>query len=202
MTSSKKNRQIIGLCGGHRVGKTTLAAELARRSAFMFVPTQTSAVFLRHHLRPDMPLDFATRLWIQNEVLTDAQRLWQAQTQDFITDRTPLDFIAYTLADIQAQTPVEFAALTDYINRCFQATLQFFHQLILVQPGIPLVFEIGKAALNQAYIEHLNVLLLGLLHDERMQSHLMVIPRDMLSLQDRCDYILSHFITVTSTIED
>jgi predicted ATPase len=195
VTDSKKNRQIIGLCGGHRVGKTTLAAELARQMSSIFVPTQTSAVFFRHGLRPDMSLNFATRLRIQNEVLSDAKQLWRTQTQDFITDRTPLDFIAYTLADIQAQTAVEFEILKCYINACFQSTLEFFSHLILVQPGIPLVFETGKAALNQAYIEHLNTLLLGLIHDEPLQDNfqkkIIIIPRVMTGLQARCDFLNS-----------
>ncbi len=186
-----QKRHVIGLCGSHRVGKTTLAQAIAQQSDWVFVQTHTSQVFAKHGLSPSESLDFKTRLWIQHQVLDAAVAEWQAQPHSFVTDRTPIDFIAYTLADIQGHTVVDFAALEMYINACLQATREHFTALIAMQPAIPLVFEAGKAALNQAYIEHLNTVVLGLCHDERLQCPVHVMPRPLIDLQARVEFVLS-----------
>ncbi|MEN8141152.1 MAG: AAA family ATPase, partial [Thermodesulfobacteriota bacterium] len=80
----------IGLCGAHRTGKTTMARQCARDYALALVTTDTSAVFAEHGLDPAAPMDFATRLWIQDKVLVAGEAVWGGQERPFITDRTPL----------------------------------------------------------------------------------------------------------------
>lgn len=178
----------VGLCGSHRTGKTTTATKLAHDNDIPFVETTTSAVFARHDLQPSSPMDFSTRLWIQDKVLAAAEEIW-GQHRHFITDRTPLDMLAYTLADIQGRTQVDFAALEGYVQRCFAATNHYFASLCVVQPGIPLMAAPGKAALNEAYIEHLNTLVLGLCLDERQQVPFSVMPRKCIAISSRCLFI-------------
>jgi hypothetical protein len=103
-------------------------------------------------------MDFKKRLWIQHKILDAAEKIWEAEKEQFITDRTPLDMMAYTLADIQGTTEVNFDELEGYLARCIDVTNTFFALLVLVQPGIPLMHEKGKAALNE-YLEHLSVIL-------------------------------------------
>ncbi len=180
-----------GLCGSHRTGKTTLAEEISKRTGIPFVRTGTSEVFRECGLDPSGPLDFKKRLWIQNEILDAAERVWNAGQGRFITDRTPLDMAAYTLADIQGCTEADFVGLERYLVRCFEATNRFFALLVLIQPGIPLVHQEGKAALNEGYLEHLNYLILGLCQDERVRSKLLCLPRDVTGMDDRVNIILS-----------
>ncbi|EIJ42653.1 shikimate kinase [Beggiatoa alba B18LD] len=175
----------IGLCGGHRTGKTTLARAIAEKTGMPFLATSTSAVFQEYGLDPAKPMDFKTRLWIQQRVLNSATMSWHDAPTDFITDRTPIDFMAYTLGDIQGMTDVDFPDLEAYLNQCFTITNQFFSQLVVLQPAIPLIYEEGKAALNKAYIEHLNSVVLGLCHDERLQVAVTVIKRAVLALDER-----------------
>ncbi|MCV6637582.1 AAA family ATPase [Candidatus Albibeggiatoa sp. nov. NOAA] len=179
----------IGICGGHRTGKTTLARDTAQQLDLNFVQTSTSAVFQQHGLDPATPMDFTTRLWIQDKIILAAQEIWQQQQTAFITDRTPIDFMAYTLGDIQGKTEVEFENLENYLNQCFELTNSTFQHLFILQPAIPLVYETGKAALNKAYIEHLNTVVLGLCHDERLHIPVSVIPRQVMDLQQRIDWI-------------
>lgn len=178
----------IGLCGAHRTGKTTLAAHAAQAIGLEQVVTSTSAVFKQFGLDPAAPMDFSQRLQIQHQVLDAALQAWQGK-QDFISDRTPLDFIAYTVADIQGKTEVNIKALNDYIVRCFSVCNSTFSHLLLVQPGIPLVYESGKAALNPAYIEHLNYLFKGLSIDTRLNCAITVIPREMLDMRERVEQV-------------
>lgn len=178
----------IGLCGSHRTGKTTLAQKLAEYHQVSFIESSVSEVFKQcgrqQPLKPDDKMDFSTRLWIQQQIL-DAAEHWWLQPTDFITDRTPLDFIAYILCDIQGTTEVDFKALTKYLDRCFTVTNQIFSHIVIVQPGIPLVYAEGKAALNQAYIEHLNTVILGLCHDSRLCCPVTVLRREVIDLKQR-----------------
>jgi predicted ATPase len=185
----------IGLCGSHRTGKTTLARKLATHHDIAFVESSVTAVFKQHFfnhnpLKPDAKMDFEARLWIQQRILEAAEQLWQHAPLAFVTDRTPLDFMAYTLCDIQGATQVHFEELAEYLDRCFAVTNQFFTRIVVVQPGIPLIYAEGKAALNQAYIEHLNTVILGLCHDERLHCPVTVIKRNILDIEQR--------VTVTS----
>jgi predicted ATPase len=176
---------VIGLCGSHRTGKTTLAKEVARKTGLEFVQTSTSEVFLQNGLNPSEPMDFNTRIWIQNKVVSAAEEVWRAVQGRFITDRTPIDMMAYTLADIDGTSSVDFFALEKYLDHCFQVTDSLFSHLVILQPAIPLVHEEGKAALNRAYMEHLNILMQGLCSDGRLHCEINIIPRHIIPLDDR-----------------
>jgi hypothetical protein len=183
----------LGLCGAHRTGKTTLAIALADRLNIPFVRTTTSQVFAHLGLDPAEPMDFKTRLFVQNHVLDAAEQIWQNSVTPFISDRTPIDMIAYTLGDIQGKTEVDFDLLNQYIDRCFASTNQFFQNLAIIQPGIPLVYEEGKAALNAAYIEHINVLVIGLCSDLRLSANVFCNAREAINLEIRILNIWDRF---------
>lgn len=180
----------IGLCGSHRTGKTTLAREISARSGKEFIQTSTSEVFADNALDPSAPMNFATRIWIQDKVVSAAEAIWAKASGPFITDRTPLDMIAYTMADIQGETDVDCGAFERYLDHCFAVTDRYFAELVVVQPGIPLVHEAGKAAMNSAYIEHLNTLILGLCADERHNCPVRVLRRNLLDLQQRVTEVI------------
>ncbi len=181
----------VGLCGSHRTGKTTMAETISCRTGIPFLRTTTAEVFKECGVDPSKPMDFGKRLWIQFHVLDAAEKVWSVNQGQFVTDRTPLDMAAYTLADIQGSTDVDVAELDKYLTRCFEATNRFFDLLVLIQPGIPLVHEEGKAALNEAYLEHLNYLMMGLCNDDRVQSQFFCMPRAVINIDNRADVILN-----------
>ena len=183
----------LGLCGAHRTGKTTLAIAIASHLNIPFVRTTTSQVFADLGLDPAEPMDFKTRLFVQNHVLDAAEQVWQNSAVPFVSDRTPIDMIAYTLGDIQGKTEVDFDLLSQYIDRCFASTNQFFQNLAIIQPGIPLVYEDGKAALNAAYIEHINILVIGLCSDSPLKANVFCNARDAIDLETRILNILEYF---------
>lgn len=180
----------LGLCGAHRTGKTTLAELIALQTSKTFVRTTTSDVFRKYGLNPSQPLSFSDRLNIQKEILSSYELIWSIQKQSFVSDRTPIDLMAYTLADIQGSVEVDYFELSQYIEKCFRVTNEYFKQLIVIQPGIELVAAEGKAALNKAYIEHLNSLIIGLCYDDRLESNVACIKREKTDLQSRLKEIL------------
>lgn len=179
----------IGLAGSHRTGKSTLARVVAKRSGIPFIKTTTTEVFARLGLDPAAKMDFATRLNVQRHILRAYRETWQNSHQPFITDRTPVDLLAYTFADIQGDTKVNDDELELYVADCFAVTNRFFKSLVLVQPGIPLIYATGKAALNKAYIEHINALIIGFCQDARLRVSVQILPRGMTDLETRIEAI-------------
>jgi hypothetical protein len=188
----------IGLCGSHRTGKTTLAEAISKGTGMPFLRTVTSKVFHQCGLDPSKPMDFKKRLWIQHKILDAAEKIWQSEKKQFITDRTPLDMMAYTLADIRGTTEINFDELEGYLARCIDVTNTFFALLVLVQPGIPLMHEEGKAALNEGYLEHLNYVILGLCNDDRVRGTFLYLSRATTSLDERVNTVLNKLKRIRS----
>ena len=175
----------IGLCGSHRTGKTTLATAVSEHLHAPFLKTETSEVFKQAGLDPARPMPFEKRMWIQDKVLDAAVALWRGAGSRFVTDRTPVDMMAYTLADVRGETEADFSRLSAYLERCFSSVNSFFDVLVVVRPGITLVYEEGKAALNRAYMEHLDYLILGLAGDERLKARVVRLGRGVASVPER-----------------
>jgi hypothetical protein len=179
----------IGLSGSHRAGKSTLARSFANKNGLEFVETSVGAVFKEMGLDPAITYDFKTRLTVQEAVIESCEKIYAKHSARglCITDRTPLDFMAYTLADAVGDTvlPEDQERLDRYIDRCIEVTNRRFSALVVIQPGIPLIHEEGKAVLNKAYIEHLNAIILGLSVDERINVPHFYLPRHMTNLGER-----------------
>lgn len=184
--------QGIGFCGAHRVGKTTLAQATSQAAGIPFLQTHTSHLFIQRGLDPAKPMPFATRLAIQRDILEAGEAVWSSVSGPFLSDRTPLDMAAYTLADVQGTTELDAPALLRYLNDCLDTTNRLFSTMLVVPPGIPLVAEAGKAALHTAYIEHIHTLVVGLCYDPRITARVFQLDRSILSLNDRVKTTLSH----------
>jgi hypothetical protein len=178
---------MIGLAGSHRTGKTTLARAYARQKEISFVETTSSDVFKRMGYDPQADYDFKTRIEIQNEILTNTEAAYKAHTSPFITDRTPVDFIAYLLADVQRTnlTEHETHLFKNYYQRCIESINSYFALVIVLQPGIPLVNDITKGPINTAYMEHINTLAMGIITDSRIQVGRYYIKRENLDIEER-----------------
>lgn len=180
----------IGLCGAHRTGKTTLARAYAKRADMAFIETSTSAIFKELGFDPKVDYDFATRLYIQRKVLEGMNMAYCKADRLFITDRTPIDALAYTLADVQRANVTDgklLAELERYQRDCFEVLNRHFAMIMVIQPGIPLKDEEGKAPINVPYIEHLNFLVLGLTVSEAVKCRHFYIPRSLIDLESRMD---------------
>lgn len=179
---------MIGLCGAHRTGKTTLARAYAERVGIPFVETDARGTFARLGFDPKADYSFGTRMEIQLHILHDAGELYRKAGSRFITDRTPIDFLAYTLADVQRTTlsnPSEERTLEEYLKACFDCCNRHFTTLIVVQPGIAIQDAPGKAPASAGYIEHLNSLMLGLVVNPHINAYHFSINRKFLDIEER-----------------
>lgn len=180
---------MIGLCGAHRTGKTSLARAYAEKHGIAFVETSVSAIFKDLGHDPSATFDFKTRLDIQEVILERLDVVYGAlnPAEQAITDRTPIDMLGYTMSEAigEAVSAADQERFAKYVDRCFDVTNRRFSCLVLVQPGIPLVYQPGKAIMNAAYIDHLNSLMLGLSVDQRVKAAHYYIPRRLVAMDER-----------------
>jgi hypothetical protein len=178
---------MIGLCGAQRTGKTTLATAYALKFKVPLVETKVSETFARLGADPKKDYPFDERLEIQREILKDYHALLKGAPFKFITDRTPIDMMAYMLADVRREnvSHQQAGALSVYIDECHKVLNEQFTVLMVVQPGIPVQDAPGKAPVNWAYMEHINSLCMGLVVTDRVEAHHFYMPRAYLDLETR-----------------
>ena len=187
----------IGLTGAHRTGKTTLAREFAKNTGVPFVETNASEIFAKMGMDPSSEYPIAQRLDVQERILAEFADKWKsaiANGNGFITDRTPLDMIAYTLANIgsgEELSPSLENRLENYIQSCFDIVNYTFDFVVVVLPGIKAVHEEGKARASYACIEHIATLIMGLVVSEKIIIPNFYIPRGETDLDGRIEILRS-----------
>ncbi len=185
---------LIGLMGAHRTGKSTLMRAFAEEHDMPYYETKTTEVWKRLDINPKSQLSFDERLTVQNHILdalidTYDKALSEHYSSDLIlVDRTPLDALAYLMAEVGNQ-PVNQLAYGAYRARCNLAMHKYFGGLLLVQPGIALLDAEGKGTLSPAYIEHLNAIMIGLLTNCIAVPHRMIMSSNVLELNDRMEVL-------------
>jgi len=193
----------IALVGAHRVGKTTLAQKLSDHlsdslgDGFMpFLKTNTSEIMMDAGYDPSKSFGMKDRLVIQNKILDHASSAW-SKSCAFVTDRSPVDYMAYTLAEATPSCEDEHLALSDYMQRCYELLNENFTALVIVPPGIPVVPEPGKGALNECYRTHLHALITGLAQSKEYNGFVFSLSDQETDLEYRLDQMM----TVISRIE-
>jgi len=184
----------LGLSGSHRTGKSTLARAFAEYEGIPFVQTTASAVFKAMGVSPSETLPMGKRLEVQRRILDEFDRLYSnAGAQLFVTDRTPIDLMAYTMVEIgQAMlTPKDERALYDYTDDCMQVLNRHFSTVVLVSPAIPLIAEEGKASLSRPFIDHLALVIEGLCLMPQVAPKVYRIPRFQVDIADRVESLCS-----------
>lgn len=178
----------IGISGCHGVGKTTLAKAFSNKFNVAFVSSRASQVIADAGFDARLSYGFSDRLRLQSLILESALEDYCAASGGaFVTDRTPLDYLAYLLSDV-GRNNVEGEderELLDYRQRCFDAMNDYFNVIIVVQPGIALTCREGKGTPNQAYLEHFNAIVCGLSVDPQTLITATHLPRGCVDLRTR-----------------
>lgn len=162
--------------------------------------TTSSGVFKELELNPKLDYPFSTRIMVQRKILESADKVYCGAREVFITDRTPLDMLAYTLADVTRQNMDDKLEkeIESYTNDCYEILNRHFSVVTLVQPGIPLIDETGKAPASPAHMEHISNLIFGLLVGSRFVGENYYIPRHVTDIEERMEALLT---AVTNTEE-
>lgn len=164
--------RLIGLCGTHGSGKTTLIE--AFEGKVVVVKTSISAIYKEKGLNPGLPMSLDQRLDIQDVILARLLQEWASPFAEnvgpgkvvVLTDRTPMDFIGYLLCEVSGYgelTPEQNTRIEEYVGKCLQIS-EMFDVIIHVPIGLPMVKREKIAAVDSiGYRLHLDMVLKGAL---------------------------------------
>jgi predicted ATPase len=178
---------LLGLTGSHRTGKSTLAKAFAEQNDMAFVDSGTTRIFERLGLKPGPHLPFEKRLEVQRLILEAFTERYAQQAASFITDRTPIDFAAYMLADVKGRPEEDAIEVMSYVADCIEVANTYFHTLVLVSPGIPYVEEDGKPPLDLGYQEQVHSLIAGFMCEPALVTGVDMFPRSMTDADERLE---------------
>lgn len=202
--------KIYGLIGAQRVGKTTLARDLAEEHGVPFCETRVSQTLASLGVNPQADMAFVDRLVTQERVLQALFKDYQRAMDEHpaapavIVDRTPLDVLAYTTAEIQRETlndPDLMRAVARHENLCFTAMNSLFAGACLVPPGIPLVPDPTKAPANPHYQRHIHATMLEAVVNSRNTVPTFLLGQGNVNRKSRVTDTGEHFITILSQHE-
>jgi nicotinamide riboside kinase len=170
---------MFGIAGAHRTGKSTLAKRYAEEHKVPYLKLPN--VIGEMGLTPGQIHSMDVRMQVQWAYLEAAATLYKANSQGvFITDRTPIDMAAYTLADIRQDTHPKFVGEAhEYLKAALALTNRYFSLILFVPPGIPYVDEPGKPPANPAYQELISATIQGLLTGEQCTVQYHALGRVM-----------------------
>ncbi len=186
----------LGLAGAHRVGKTTLAQVFAEAADLRFVRTSSSELIKAMGFDINAHMSLQERLVLQAVILDDAhQKYLEAKPYGFVTDRTPLDMLAYTMSEITQERANELAnspglseLMTAYVDRCFKVANECFDSIVVIQPGIKVVDDKAKvtAPTSEIYIEKINSIIIAQTANPKLNGGMAgVLKRGINDLDDR-----------------
>jgi nicotinamide riboside kinase len=181
----------IGICGAHRVGKSTLAAAIGGALDIRPLPNPNTAVRLGFDMKNGNRLNDEDGMILQIEILDGMNGRFVGD--NYVTDRTPLDAAAYLIADATANAgdEVNRTIAAEYVRQAMGLTEDRFDIVILVPPAIDVAPVDGKPPVNAAYQAHIHLLISGMLaeldlptlrievgttdHDERVRDVLAFV---------------------------
>ena len=187
----------IGLVGAHRTGKTTTAMVAAKQLGLKFVPIETSGVAKAMNHSFNDPC-IIKQMGFQMRVLEHAMEEYdKAKTEFFITDRTPIDMLAYAYVNLnesniknsEVGSEMIDEMYSQYAKCCYDTLNCYFGNLFYVQPGIPIKPEEGKGHPSAAYMDHLSAIMGGLLIPVMPPIIVHAWPREVTGLVQRVSMI-------------
>jgi len=183
----------FGFSGVHRTGKTTTAKEVAARMQLPFIETTVSDVWRGLGVDPSKPMSFQVRMQAQYQILETLAKSY-SQHRVFVSDRTPIDLMAYTLADVSAVNEVDHSVLVDYLQACAEAATTYFSAIMVIQPGIPYVNTELKGNDDRSYMELLNTIMRGCMtHPKLTGLRANILSEDVTDLEYRIRLGVSFF---------
>lgn len=186
---------ILGLAGTHRSGKSTLARLAASAMGLTYYDGSFGRLARTLGYDSVAPMSLVERMAMQNGVLDRYAEELRAVPGDVITDRTPVDMLAYLIAEVGMHAGLDEAvsrSIVAYRLRCIAMTRDLFRSVFLLQPLPTYEVADGKPSENPAYQWHIQTLIEGGLYASR--GTIRVVPIDVLGLDDRLGEALSEIV--------
>ena len=202
---------MFGIMGAHRTGKTTLAKALSRKNGIYYFQCSTTEMMAQGGFNPVGILSPEERIEAQEWLLLRYLELAADVPRPFITDRTPLDMAAYTLAEVSMHnTSGELGERIDrYVKGCLMAAAGMFDTLMVARPLPSYDAQPDKPPPNPAFQAHIQILIEGMAyhmlgeqvtvgfltspeHDHRVEACTNLMTRRIKELQSDRQAALVH----------
>lgn len=170
---ASKTRKGVGISGIHRSGKTSLAkGELAPNNdkfllhgfkSLNYVDLKTANLADSLGLVSAKHMSVEDRMLFQDALFKQYLYLLSRRKDQWCTDRTFLDLIAYTLSDPNVEK-VDAKWLEGYVKKCVTAQRNLYRHTYLLLTQIPHVEETDKfiGVQNLAYNTKYQAIILGI----------------------------------------
>lgn len=147
---------LYGLTGSHRSGKTSLARAVAEELDIEFYETSISKTAKEFGYDAVSDLTLTERLHLQTLLLDNHIKEISKRGRPLITDRTPLDFCGYlacefTMNNGRLVTPETLNLAVTFMEKCLQATKDYYDFIFYLAPLSDYVVEDGKPTANPVY---------------------------------------------------
>lgn len=186
---------LFGFVGAHRSGKTTLARRISEDTGIHFHETSTTKVCRELGYDPVAPMTLYDRAMMQAQLLDHHIETLKELPRPVIVDRTPIDMMAYTLAEFHMTShmladPAVLEGVNKLAETCLKATVNYFDFLYYFDPLPEYVIEDGKPAANPAYQQHIALLMRGGM--QRLSGKVNCVFVGTVSFDERMDYVCEH----------
>lgn len=154
-------------------------------------------------ITPNDNMTFGERIQVQEFLLDEMEILLDRVSgmTNFVIDKTPIDVLAYLLANIDGTTSSIFDSRGQaFINRCISLTAKNFTHYVVIPPGIPPASDIGrmgKVFNSIMYQESITDVIIGAYYRyfETLRSSgsktLILVPDSITDLTARISFIVT-----------
>ncbi|WPH68413.1 AAA family ATPase [Stenotrophomonas phage BUCTxx99] len=179
-----------GIAGAHRSGKTTLARAAALTRGIEYLDANVSKVITDLGYTPKQELPFEERLKVQNAILESLRFKYAMMgDKDFITDRTPLDVLGYTFAEVTRTTltPELLRAFTEHVALAVRITVDHLAGVLLIRPVLGAPNSETSAQACPVYMQHVYVCIREMCESlgQEMFGRTLVGHSDSMAPEDR-----------------
>ena len=189
----------FGLSGPSGTGKTTLATAISEQMGIELYLTNTTAILAEHGINPVGINSVEGRLTLQELLLENHFAVTQKLPRPFISDRTPLDYIAYMLAEVAMHgTDAALGARIDaYVDRALFVADNTY-QSIFICSALP-VYEHDpkRPPFNLAYQRHFQMIVEGALGRTQIENRIQLRTTDH---AERLRFTFEHIIEAAKEI--
>lgn len=158
-----------------------------------YVDASTTALMKEGGFNPVAVMDIDTRIKAQNHLLDAYLRLLDRQPPNFITDRTPIDMLAYTLGEVTMHntTVQQGEQIADYCDRCVAAAESRFALIIVTCPLKDYEVHPDKPPPSKAYQGLIHAIISGALRN----SHVPTMHLDPGSVEHRTNVVVNSLVS-------
>jgi hypothetical protein len=197
---------LYGISGAHRSGKTTLARKISEDLNIEFYETSTTKVAREFGFDPCAPMTLSDRVALQVHLLNNHLTMINKLPRPLIVDRTPLDFLGYTMGEFHMQShllvdPETLAIANTLIDQCLEATALNYDMVFFLSrlDGYAIDPTKSQPAENPVYQRHHAMLIQGALMELEGQLQFAVI--DDTDFDFRRDYVHSAIVARIDQID-